>query len=108
MKWRNIRGRSNNVAVLEGVVEFASGNETTGVGDVGHEPSTLLGRDLLQLSIVPVAGIGRGTANDETRLEDLRLVGEASVVNQVGLRGDGVWERLEVNRGGGHFLLGGL
>jgi hypothetical protein len=107
-KRKSVRGGGDDIAVLEGVVELLRGNETAGVGDIGHEPGALLGSGLLQLSVVPITGVSRGTADNETGLEDFGLCGETSIVNEVGLRGDTVGKGLEVNRRRGHFLLRGL
>lgn len=78
----------DNITVLEGVVELLGSDQAGGVSNVSHQPGTLgflaLGRrrehgvggtlgvaDVTESAIVPVTRIGRGTANNETRLEDL-------------------------------------
>jgi len=104
----NSRSGGDDIAVLEGVVELLSSDETAGVGDVGHEPSTLLVGDLAEVGIVPVTGVGRGTANDETRLVNLSRGLELGIVDDAGLGDDGVGEGLEVDGGGGHLLFGSL
>ena len=101
-------GGGNNITVFKGAVEFLSSNETTGVGNVSHEPGAFARGDFLQFGVVPVARVGRSTADDETGLKDFRLRGEANIVYQVGLWGDGIRKRLEVDGRGGHFLLSSL
>lgn len=91
------RGGGDNVAVLEGAVEFLGGDQTTGVGDISHEPGAFLGGGLFELSVIPVTGVSRGTANNETGLKDLGLGSETSIVDEVGFRSDCIGKGLEVN-----------
>ena len=85
-----VGGRGDDIAVLEGVVELLRRDKTTGVGDVGHKEGALTLSDRLQCLVVPVAGVGGGTADDETGLEDLCLRRESRIVDEVGILGDGV------------------
>jgi hypothetical protein len=103
-----VGGRGDDIAVLEGVVELLRRDETAGVGDVGHEEGALTLGNGLQRLVVPVAGVGGGTADDETRLKELGLVGEVLVVDELGLGGDTVGERLEVDGRRRHLFLGSL
>lgn len=106
---KRLMGRgSDDIAILERVVQFLSSNEAASVGDISHERSTLLVCDLAEFGIFPVTGISRGTADDETRLENLGLRREAWVVNEVGIRGDSIRVGLEVDGRGSHLLLSGL
>lgn len=40
-------GGGNNITVFKGAVEFLSSNETTGVGNVSHEPGAFARGDFL-------------------------------------------------------------
>lgn len=100
-----VGGSSNNIAILEGVVQLLGSDETRSVGNVGHEPSTLLVSDLTELSIVPVTGVSRSTADDETGLENFGLGGKASIVYEVGVGGNRVGVGLEVDGRRSHLLL---
>ena len=42
---KNIRSGGNDVAVFEWVVELLSSDETTGMGNICHEPCSFLGRN---------------------------------------------------------------
>ena len=103
-----VGGRGDDIAVLEGVVELLRRDKTTGVGDVGHKEGALTLSDRLQCLVVPVAGVGGGTADDETGLEELGLVGEVLVVDELSLGGDAVGEGLEVDGRRRHLFLGSL
>lgn len=104
----NSRRGGDDVTVLKGVVELLSSDETRGVSHVAHQPSTLPRGDLLQTLVVPVSGVGRGTTDEKTGLEDLGLLGKRLVVNQVGVGVESVGQGLEVDGGSGHLLLGSL
>jgi hypothetical protein len=82
--------------VFEGAVELLGGDQTAGVSDICHEPGAFLGGGLFELSVIPVTGVGRGTTDNETGLEDLGLGSQASTVDEVGFRSDCVGKRLEV------------
>jgi len=47
----------NNVAIIKRIIQLLGSNETRGMGNVGHEPCTLLVGDLTKLGIIPVAWI---------------------------------------------------
>ena len=104
----HLRGGGDNIAVVEGVLEFLSSNKTTGVGNVGHEPCTLLGSDLLEVLIVPVPGIRGSTTDDETGLEHLGGGFQFGVINETGIGNNRIGEGLEVDGRGSHLLLSGL
>jgi hypothetical protein len=80
---RHLRCRRYDVAVLEGVSEFLSGDKTRCVSDICHQICPMLISNLAKCFIIPIAGIcGRATDN-ETRLEDACLRGEARVINKL-------------------------
>ena len=64
-----VGGSCDDIAVLEGVVQFLGGHKTASVSDIGHEPCIVLVANFLESSVIPVARIGRGTANDKPGLE---------------------------------------
>ena len=78
------------------------------MSNISHEPCTLLGSGLLQFSVIPITGVCRSAADDETGLEDFGLGSKTDIVDEVGFGCDGIRKRLEVNRRCGHFLLCGL
>ena len=77
----DLRGSGDNITVVEGARVLATGNETANVSHVGHQVSTMLVSDLAKSLVVPVAGVRRGTADDETGLEEASLVRKFAVVN---------------------------
>ena len=104
----NIRGGSDNIAVLEWVSKFTSRDETAGVSDISHQKGVMLISNGAKGGIVPVTGVRRGTADDQAGLEDLGLRLEAVVVDELGGGVEAVGEGLEVDRRRGHLLFGGL
>jgi len=104
----NSRSSRNNITVLEGVVQLGSSNQSTSVGNISHQVSTVLISDLAEGGIVPVAGVSRGTADDQTGLEDAGLLGEGFVIDELVGGVKTVGKRLKVDGRGGHLLLGGL
>ena len=102
------RGGGDDITVLEGRVLDTSGDETRDVSHVGEEVSSLLVGDGSKLLVVPVSRVGGSTTDDHSRLEEVGVGGEGSVVDKTGLSNDLVREGLEVDGRGGHLLLGGL
>lgn len=102
------RRSSDDITVLERVPDLAGRDEPADVRHIRHEPRALLVRDLSEPRIVPLARVRGRAADDEARLEEARLGCERREVDE--LRGalEAVGERLEVDRGGSHFFLGGL
>lgn len=98
----------DNVAVLEGVRELASSNETAGVRDVGHEVRAVLVGDLTQGLVVPVTRVRGRTADDEAGLVDLGERADTLVVDELRLGVKTVGERLEVDGRRRHLLFGSL
>lgn len=92
-----VGGCADEVTVVEGVLLDLSGNETRDMGHVHHEVGTLGVGNLAKAGVVPVTGVGRGTANDEARLEEVGLLLEEVVVNEAGLSIDLVRQRLVVD-----------
>lgn len=87
-----MRRRGHNIAVLEGVGELASSNETARVRYISHEECAMLVSDSPQRLVVPIAGVRRGTADDETRLVDLGKRREVLVVDELRCRVKAVGE----------------
>ena len=65
--------------------------------NICQEPGTFPCSGLLEVLVIPVTRVSRGTTNNQAGLEDLGLRGEPSIVNQIGFGSDGIRERLEVN-----------
>ena len=59
--------RGDDVGVLKRVVEQSGSDESGGVCHVDHEQGADLVGDLTHALVVPVAGVGRGTADDQFR-----------------------------------------
>lgn len=98
------RGR-DNVTVLERIRELARRHETTGVRDVSHQESAVLVHNGAERRVVPVPRVRRCAANNQLRLEDLRLRRELLVVDKLRRRVEPVREGLEVDGRRRHLLL---
>jgi hypothetical protein len=103
-----MRRRRHHITVLERVVQHLRRDEPARVRDVRHERRAVFVCGRTQGGVVPVARVGGGAADDEARLEETGLFGEFGVVDELGGGFEAVGERLEVDRGGGDFLLCGL
>lgn len=94
---QDVRGGGDYVAVLERrVLDFTS-NETRDVSHIRQEVSTLLVGDASKGLVVPISGVGRCSADDETGLEEVGVGSEGFIVDQTGLLDDLVWKGLEVD-----------
>lgn len=78
------------------------------MGHVGHEVGTVLVGNLAEAGIVPLTRVGRGTTDEDLGAEELSVLLEAVEINETGGGIDLVGHGLEVDRGGGDLLLGGL
>ena len=105
---RLVRRGGDDVAVLEGVRELARRDEAARVRDVGHQERAVLVRDGAERRVVPVPRVRGRAADDELRLEDLRLRRERLVVDELRLGVEAIGERLEVDGRRSHLLLGSL
>lgn len=103
-----MRGGGDDVAVLERRALLTGRDETRDVSHVREEVRALAVGDLSETSVVPVAGVGRTAANDETGLEEVRVGLELGVVDDTSSGVDAVRERLEVDRRSGDLLLGSV
>jgi hypothetical protein len=65
-----------------GFVEFPGSNQPTGVGDVGHEESTVLIRDRSKFTVVPVPRVRRSATDDQFWFEETGLGCQGVVVDQ--------------------------
>lgn len=72
---RGARCRGDDITVFEGVVQLLRSNETTGVCNICHEPGAFPCSGLLEVLVIPVTRVSRGTTNNQTGLEDLGLRG---------------------------------
>lgn len=93
-------GGGHDVAVGEGTHGFSGGNEAGDVGHVHHEEGAILISNGAVLDVVPLARVGRASADDECGLEQRRLRLQGLVVDDPSDRVHAVRERLEVHRGG--------
>src|SRR5262245_41560352 len=64
---RLMSGRSDDMAMFEGIIQEALRDETCGMCDVGHYHRADLIGHLANAFVVPVAAIGRRAANDHLR-----------------------------------------
>lgn len=101
-------GRSDDIAVFKGIRKRLRRYQTGRVRDIGHEERAMLIRGCAQTGVVPVARIGGCTADDKTGLEQARLLSQLLVVDELSGWVETIRERLEINRGSGNLLLGGL
>ncbi len=92
-----VSGSGNDVTVLERVVQLLCSDKARSVSDVTHEKGTFLVRNFADFCVVPVAGVSRCTTNNETGFEYSGLVGKTSIIDKVGIWGDGIGERLEID-----------
>lgn len=103
-----VGGGGDNVAVLEGRVSLLASNKTRDVGHVAHEVGAVLVSNLAEAGIVPLTGVGRGTADEDLRAEELGVLLKSVEIDETGGGADLVGHGLEVDGGGRDLLLGGL
>jgi len=103
-----VGGGGNDITELEWRGLLTGGNETGDVGHVAQQVSALGIGDLAQPSVVPVTGVSRTSANEETGLVKVGVGLKLRVVDDTGGWVDSVWERLEVDGRSGDLLLGGV
>ncbi|EJK64467.1 hypothetical protein THAOC_14793 [Thalassiosira oceanica] len=95
-----VRRGGHDVAELEGTRLLLRRDETRDVRHVHEEEGAVVVRDLAELGVVPVPGVGGPAADDHRRLEQSGVPCELLVVDESRDRVDLVRERLEVDRGG--------
>lgn len=76
---RLVGGGGHNVAVGEGIVDALGGDETADVGHVAHEQSSDAIGDAAEAGIVPITGVGAGTADEDLGAEEVSLRGKGSI-----------------------------
>lgn len=103
-----VRRRGDNVTEVERRAVLTRGDETRDVSHVAHQVGTVGIGNLPEPGIVPVSGVSRSSADDESGLVQPGVDLQLLVVDQAGLRVDTVRERLEVDRRRGDLLLGGV
>jgi hypothetical protein len=103
-----VGGRADDVAELEGVVLNLSGDESRDVGHVHHEVRAVEVGDLTHASVVEVARVRGGTADDDPGLEEDGVLLQSIVVDETSRGVDLVRERLEVDGRGRDLALGGV
>mmetsp|Transcript_28530 Transcript_28530/g.83979 ORF Transcript_28530/g.83979 Transcript_28530/m.83979 type:complete len:391 (-) Transcript_28530:12-1184(-) len=101
-----VGGRGDDVAQIEWSRLFASRDKSRNVGHVAQEEGAIVVGNLAEFGIIPIAGVGRSSADDEGRLKGGCIVSELVVVNVAGFGVDAVGEGFEVDRGGGHSFTG--
>ena len=105
---RHSRRGSDDVTVLKRAVQFLCRDQTTRVGDIRHQISTIPIANSLERSVIPVSWVRGSTADDQTGLEYLGLLVQCDVINELRGRIETIRERLEVDGGCGHLFLGSL
>ena len=105
---KDLRCGSHDIARVERVIEFPSGNQSARVSDVGHKESAMLIRRCSKLSVIPIPRVSRSTTNDQFWFEETGLGGQRIIVDQVRFTMYTIWEGLEVDGRGRHLLFGGL
>ena len=105
---RLVGGGGDNVGVLEGAGGLLGGDEAGDVGHVDHEVGANLVGDLPEALVLPLAGVGRATGDDEPGLEKEGLLLEGIVVDVPGLLVQAVGEGLEVDGRRADLLLGSV
>jgi len=105
---RLVSGSSDNMRVLERVVQELGSHKAGGVGHIGHEKSTNAVSNLTELLVVPITRVGRGAADDHLGEEDPGLSLELFVVDETGLTVDAVGHGLEEDGRGRDLLFRGV
>ena len=79
-----VGGGGDNVGVFHRILQEACGNQAGGMGHVDPEEGTYFIGNLAHALIVPFAGVGGGTADDEFRLALQRLALPLIIVDAAG------------------------
>ena len=88
------------MSIFNRVIEQTSGNQTGGVGHVDHEQSTHLVGDFAHALVIPLAAVGRATADDELGLVLQGQLLHLVVVNTSSLTVEVVANRIVKNTAG--------
>ena len=105
---RLVGSGGDNVAVREGRLVDASGNETRDMSHVHHEVAADLVSDLAHAGVVDLTAVGGGTGNEDLGAVHQGILLELVVVDQASVEVDTVGEGLEVCGNGGDLPLGSL
>ena len=105
---RLVSGGGDNVAVREGRLVDASGDETGDVSHIHHEVAADLVSDLAHAGVVDLTAVGRGTGDQDLGAVHQSVLLELVVVDEAGFEIDAVGEGLEVRGNGGDLPLGSL
>lgn len=103
-----VGGGGDNVRVREGRLQDIGGDQTRDVGHIGHQVGTAVIGNLAHANIVDLAGVGRGTGNDDLGAVELGVLLEGVVVNDTRRLVNLVGESLEVRGDHGDLLGVGL
>lgn len=93
---RLVGGGGNDIAVGEGGLVDASGNETGNVSHVHEKVAADLVSDFTHTSVVDLAAVGGGTGNEDLRAVHESILLELVVINETSVEVDAVGESLEV------------
>ena len=105
---RLVRGGRDDVTVLEGVGGLSGGHEARDVRHVHHQEGAVLVGDGAVSRVVPVARVGRASADNKCGLEQTSLCLEGVIVDDAGDGVHAVGKRLEVDGGRRDGLAGVL
>mmetsp|Transcript_21861 Transcript_21861/g.70606 ORF Transcript_21861/g.70606 Transcript_21861/m.70606 type:complete len:349 (+) Transcript_21861:274-1320(+) len=105
---RLVGGGGDDVAMGEGVVALPRGHQPRDVRHVVEQEGPDRVRDLSHAGIIPVAGVGGGSGDDELGTEEGCAGSKGVVVDQAGSGRHLVWQRLKIDRGGRHAPLVGV
>jgi len=93
-----VGGGGDNIGVLEGRGDDASGDQTRNVGHVDNKVGTDLVSDLAHALVVNQTAVGGGTGDQDLGAVHLGVGLELVVVDDTGLKVDTVGEGLEIGR----------
>jgi hypothetical protein len=105
---RLVSGGGDDIAVREGRLIDASGNETRNVSHIHHEVAADLVSDLTHAGVVDLTAVGGGTGNEDLGAVHESVLLELIVVDETSVEVDAVREGLEVCGNGGDLPLGSL
>jgi len=79
----DVRRGGHNIASVEWIVELSRSNQSTCVGDVGHEKSTVFVSNCPELAVVPVPRVRGSATYDQFWFEETGLGSQRVVVDQI-------------------------
>lgn len=103
--WGHSRCGGDNITILKRVVQFLRCDQPACVSDIRHHISALPVTNGLDRGVIPVSGISGSTADNQTGLENLCLLGQGLVIDELRRRVKSIRERLEIDRRRSHLFL---